>query len=349
MLTMNTITRSLTQLHHLTQEITRDHKLSYKNISRMHKVITSIANSRASMSSSEKNKINEKLQYSFFQAKKTLFQSASHRKSDKNERLNKIAAEVEISDCVKEFISSKAKILSEGIEKQNGLNKVINESMRNSLYVVDDAINMLRKHKKKALLIVEKNMGLKAKNSQERKELISLVKSNIEQYSRLISEYISENGKNITTFANNSNLPQFATVFNSLKRIFIGDQFATLTLYKQSRVFIHEVSHLFGSNDFWYVHDYSGVYKEGREEVQYLSEMSSEISKNLNIAHINKKREMEFIKVSGEKSLEDAVSKFHTDVDFKKAVTINNADTISILAMELHYAFLTLSDNAAGA
>ncbi|QGR09445.1 hypothetical protein CTZ24_23515 (plasmid) [Pantoea phytobeneficialis] len=67
------------------------------------------------------------------------------------------------------------------------------------------------------------------------------------------------------------------------------------------------------------------------------------------IAHINKNREMDFIKASGEKSLEDAVSKFHTGVDFKKAVTINNAHTISILAMELHYAFLTLSDNAAGA
>lgn len=333
----------------LTTQIAKKNKLTSKSISEISKVVETITNSSTTITSAS---IANQMQQTVMHAKSVLWQSQSKNKVEKTEKLYEISNAIMDStrrgktpdltrvniDTQVELIKEHTSIISAGLDNGYLLDKQIMVALSQCLTVSDNALKLLEGNPGKSIGIIQKHTGTEITSPTKQAQVISTVKKMLNGQRKLIAQFIADNGRNITTYKNNRKITNTAQIFTSdfYNRLFVGDSFSKMHCYERLQVIFHEVSHLLGTEDHFYLLLNCDGIGEGLEFINQKSDRSQRIVENFYNADLNASRFGKLISASGEKNIDDAINKLNSDPEFKRSITLNNADTIAMIALELH-------------
>lgn len=339
----------------LTKEIIDNNKLSNAHISEMGKIVESITNSSETITSSV---VTGQIQHAVTISKKILWQSSSKNKIEKSLKLHEISNIIIDNikcgklpdpkngqpDAQEAALKKSTEILSAGVDNKNQLDKEIMETFLQCLSVTVNGLAILKKGSP-ALKIIQKYIGVEIKSPPQQIQAIEKVTKMLNGLNKLIARFIADEGVNITTYKNNSELTNPAQIFTNdfYNRIFVGSSFSAMTCYGKSMIILHELSHLLGTEDHWYL---AGPFDKELDGVSLLDSLfatSRRLFHDFDINHLNREKLEKFILASGKSTIRDAVDKFNSDPFFRMDTALNNADTIALIALELHHASLDIT------
>lgn len=340
----------LVQLQAISNNIVNTRRVSKKDIFEISENITGIINNSTPLYSFNGT---EQIYHAVAKANVVVWTGKYKNKSKKIEKINEIFEVIsenvrrgilpdktaDYPDFDERAISSKVKIISRGVGDKTRLDTEITTALSQSLDVVTNAIEMINSNMEQSIYTIEKIVGFNINQTHKKNELVEDVLSKLIRYKALITEHVSAKGGNITTYENNSDVIAIAMVrpLDFHKRIFIGDNFSTLTRLLRVLIILHEFSHQLGSCDFFYLPKSRFALPDEANTIKCLIRYSAITCNNLGIIDLNDSEHSTFLLWSGMGTIEEALQRFHSDEYFRGIITFNNADILALVVMALHY------------